>query len=166
MLATIGVYDFDLSGFLAVLARAQIRLLIDVRQRRGVRGAQYAWANESRLRLSLHKAGIGYLHRRDLAPTTELRELQYAEDLREGVGKRSRRELAGAYVAGYTCEILDRADLDSLRREIEARGPAALLCVEGDPEACHRSLIARRMRARFGMQISDLLPDGVSTSGG
>jgi uncharacterized membrane protein len=44
-LATIGVYGFDLQGFLRSLEGAGVGLLIDVRQRRGVRGAEYAWAN-------------------------------------------------------------------------------------------------------------------------
>ena len=38
-------------------------------------------------------------------PTTELRRLQYAEDDRRGVGKRSRRELAAEYARRYTTEI-------------------------------------------------------------
>jgi hypothetical protein len=42
-----------------------------------------------RLQGALAEAGIGYAHHRELAPTTELRHLQYAEDHREGVGKRS-----------------------------------------------------------------------------
>jgi hypothetical protein len=40
--ATIGVYGFDLDGFLDALRRAGVGELIDVRQRRGVRGRDYA----------------------------------------------------------------------------------------------------------------------------
>jgi hypothetical protein len=32
-------------------------------------------------------------------------------------------------------------------------GAAALFCVERDPEACHRLLIAERMRERFGVSV-------------
>jgi uncharacterized protein (DUF488 family) len=35
----------------------------------------------------------------------------------------------------------------------------ALLCVERDPHACHRSLVAERMTARFGLEVEHLLPD-------
>lgn len=92
-LRTIGVYGFDASSFLDSLNKGGVSMLLDVRQRRGVRGTQYAWANSQRLQASLAAAGIGYRHHRDLAPTTELRQLQYAEDARQGVGKRTRREL-------------------------------------------------------------------------
>jgi uncharacterized protein (DUF488 family) len=137
--ATIGVYEADLESFLSALRAAGVTTVIDVRQRRGVRGREYAWANARRLQAALADAGIEYVHRRDLAPTTELRHLQYAEDDRQGVGKRSRTHLAPAYVEGYTREILDAADLSDVLPE---DGLAALLCVERDPEACHRSLLA------------------------
>lgn len=137
--ATIGVYEANLESFLATLRDGGVTLVIDVRQRRGVRGRDYAWANARRLQAALAAAGIGYVHRKDLAPTTALRQLQYAEDDRQGVGKRSRKELAPAYAEGYRREILDAADLDGV---LPAEGLAALLCVERDPEACHRSLVA------------------------
>ena len=41
-MATIGVYGFDGESFLERLRRADVRLLLDVRQRRGVRGPEYA----------------------------------------------------------------------------------------------------------------------------
>ena len=61
---------------------------------------------------------VAYQHHPELAPTTELRHLQYAEDARHGVGKRSRIELAPEYVARYTNEILDRVDLARFAREL------------------------------------------------
>lgn len=42
--ATIGVYGFDGASFLYRLRSANVGLLLDVRQRRGVRGPEYAWA--------------------------------------------------------------------------------------------------------------------------
>jgi hypothetical protein len=45
-------------------------------------------------------------HHPELAPTTELRQLQYREDDRRGIGKRSRRELAPEYARRYIAEIL------------------------------------------------------------
>ena len=35
---------------------------------------------------------------------------------------------------------------------------AALLCVERDPEACHRSLIAERLVREYGAQATHLRP--------
>ena len=158
-LATVGVYGFDLHGFLAALEGGGVGLVLDVRQRRGVRGSEYAWANSQRLQRALAEAGIGYEHRKELAPTTELRQLQYREDARQGVGKRSRAELAGEYRRRYTREILDRADVDGLAASLGDDGRvAALLCVERDPEACHRSLVARRLAERHGFAVTDLRP--------
>lgn len=155
---TIGVYGFDGASFLHQLGHAEVRLLLDVRQRRGVRGTEYAWANSRRLQAALAAARIGYQHHTELAPTTELRHLQYAEDARQGVGKRSRRELAADYARRYTTEILDHADLTPVVSALPTRGTAALLCVERDPEACHRSLIAQRLAARHNVAIAHLRP--------
>ncbi len=128
-ITTIGVYEWDLATFLAALRAADVRLLIDVRQRRGVRGREYAWANAVRLQRALAQARIDYEHHPELAPTTELRQLQYAEDARQGVGKRSRVELAPVYTRRYTREILDRADLAGTRRAAAARRRrCAVLC--------------------------------------
>jgi uncharacterized protein (DUF488 family) len=156
-IATIGVYGFDRDSFLAALSGAGIELLLDVRQRRGVRGSEYAWANARRLEAALAEAGIRYTHLKELAPTTELRELQYREDDRFGEGKRSRTQLAPEYVHRYTEEILDRVDLEPIVRWVGASS-AALLCVERDPEACHRSLVAARLRSERGFEVVHLRP--------
>ena len=156
--ATIGVYGFDAESFRQRLRHADVRLLLDVRQRRGVRGPEYAWANSLRLQAALAHARIAYEHHPELAPTTELRQLQYDEDDRRGVGKRSRRELAAEYTRRYTTEILDRADLTPIVSELQSGGTAALLCVERDPEACHRSLITQRLAEQHGVAIEHLRP--------
>ncbi|MDD9942305.1 MAG: DUF488 domain-containing protein [Myxococcales bacterium] len=156
--ATIGVYGFSGESFVQRLQRADVRLLLDVRQRRGVRGPEYAWANARRLQAALADARIAYEHHRELAPTTELRQLQYAEDDRLGVGKRSRRELAAQYTRRYTTEILDRVDLLPIVVDLPTEGSAALFCVETDAQACHRSLIAQRLTERYRVKIEHLRP--------
>ena len=143
---------------MTALHDAEVRLLLDMRQRRGVRGSEYAWANSKRLQAALEAAGCGYRHLPELAPTTELRRLQYADDDRQGVGKRSRTALAPAYVERYTSEILDHADLDAVVALLPERGTAALFCVERDPEACHRSLIAGRLAAEREVDVTHLRP--------
>ena len=155
-IVTVGVYGFDADSFLHRLRDADVRVLLDVRQRRGVRGSEYAWANAHRLQELLAGAGIDYQHHLELAPTTELRRLQYAEYDRRHVGKRSRHELATTFAAGYVTQILDRADLAPVVSALPATGTAALFCVEEDPQACHRSLIAQRLADRYGMAITHL----------
>jgi uncharacterized protein (DUF488 family) len=157
-LVTIGVYGWDEESFLAALREADVKQLLDVRQRRGVRGSQYAWANSKRLQAALSEAGIAYEHLPELAPTTELRHLQYAEDARQGVGKRSREQLAPDYVSRYVRERLDRVDLEPIVDSMPDDGATALFCVERDPEACHRSLVAERMATQFGLELRHLRP--------
>lgn len=161
-IATIGVYGFERETFLATLAEAKVNLVLDVRQRRGVRGSEYAWANAQRLQEALADAGIGYSHLKELAPTTELRQAQYRADDRRGEGKRSRTVLAPEYADGYTEEILDRVDLAPIVKWIGG-SQAALLCVERDPEACHRSLIAARLQRDWGFSVEDLRPPAAAT---
>jgi len=155
---TIGVYGWDLDGYLAALGAANVELLLDVRQRRGVRGREYSWANSVRLQRALGVAGITYRHHKELAPTTELRHLQYAEDARQRVGKRSRVELAPEYRRRYTREILDQVDLAPIAEALPSEAASALFCVERDPEACHRSIIAERLAEEYAVVVAHLRP--------
>jgi uncharacterized protein (DUF488 family) len=155
-IVTIGVYGLTAEAFIRRLDEAAVRQLIDIRQRRGVRGGEYAWANARRLQQRLAEAGIAYAHRPELAPTTELRRLQYRADDSRGVGQRSRVSLAPEFVRRYTREILDAAPLESVVAELPDDGCGALFCVEATAGACHRSLVADRMAERFGFQVVHL----------
>ena len=135
---TVGVYGSSLETFLDALARERVSAVFDIRQRRGVRGPEYTWANAQRLQRALATAGIAYEHRKELAPTTELRHLQYAADDRQGIGKRARRSLDPEYRTRYIHEILDRVDLADVVAAMPVNGATALLCVEAEPAACHR----------------------------
>jgi len=155
-IATVGVYRSTVEDFLDRLRRHDVAIVIDVRQRRGVRGREYAWANSRRLQASLANAGIEYRHLRELAPTTELRQLQYREDARQNVGKRSRLELDGEYKRRYLSEVLDKVDLGRFLESLPENRTSALLCVEREAGACHRSLIVSRLRAQFRMPVLDV----------
>jgi uncharacterized protein (DUF488 family) len=157
-IATIGVYEFDAASFIRALDRAGVTQVLDIRQRRGVRGSEYAWANARRLQALLADARIGYEYHPELAPDTEMRQLQYRDDDRQGVGKRSRVRLAPEYIRVYTEEILDLAPLEPLVRRLPVHGIAALLCVEATAQACHRSLVAQRLAERFGVEVIHLEP--------
>ena len=155
-IATVGVYHSSLDDFLAKLKRHRVAIVVDVRQRRGVRGREYAWANSLRLQAALEQAGIQYRHLPELAPTTELRQLQYREDDRLKVGKRSRVELSEEYRRRYLNEVLAHVDLGAVLESLPEETTSALLCVERDAQACHRSLIAARLHAQDGVPILDL----------
>ena len=114
-----------------------------MRRRRGVRGAEYAWANATRLQELVAREGIAYEHRLDLAPSDDLRRALYREYEQQGIGQRSRTELSAGYVQRYLAEVLARVDLQALADSLPA--VTALMCVEHAPQACHRSLIAERL---------------------
>ena len=157
-IATIGVYEFDATTFIHALDEAGVTQVLDIRQRRGVRGPEYAWANAQRLQRLLADNRIGYEHHPELAPDTEMRQLQYREDDRRRVGKRSRVELSADYIRVYTQEVLDLVPLEPLVGRLPIHGLAALMCVEATAAACHRSLVAARLVEQFGFQILDIEP--------
>jgi uncharacterized protein (DUF488 family) len=157
-IATIGVYDWDARSYIAALDAAGVTKVFDIRQRRGVRGSVYTWANSQRLQRLLAEAHIGYEHHPELAPDTELRHLQYREDERQGVGKRSRERLSPEYARVFTEEILDLVPLEPFVRRLPVHGIGALMCVEATAQACHRSLVAGRLAERFGYEVVDLEP--------
>jgi uncharacterized protein (DUF488 family) len=156
-IATIGVYGFDAEEFLDALRGAGVGVLLDVRQRRGVRGHEYAWANSQRLQAALAEAGIGYEHHKELAPTTTMRQAQYRADAAAGEGKRHRTHLSPEFEHLYLEQILAPADLDPIAA-LAAQTLPALLCVERDADACHRSLISARLGREYGFEVLNLPP--------
>jgi hypothetical protein len=64
--------------------------------------------------------------------------------------------LATEYRERYLHEILEQADLAPLVAELPRDRAAALFCVEHDPEACHRSLVAERLAEEFGARVTHL----------
>ena len=74
------------------------------------------------------------------------------------MGKRSRITLAPEYVEGYLREVLDHVDLRAFAASLPRDSATALLCVERDAPACHRSLIAARMAVEEGAEVTHLTP--------
>jgi hypothetical protein len=74
------------------------------------------------------------------------------------VGKRTRVVLAPEYVERYTREVLDRFDAGSLVAGLPRDAVVALLCVEREPGACHRSLVAERLHAEHALPVTHLRP--------
>jgi hypothetical protein len=158
-LVTVGVYGFDEAGFFQALQEAQVDTLCDIRQRRGVRGAAYAFANSRRLQAKLAELGVRYLQCKELAPTGNIRQLQKAADSQNRRAKRQRRSLSPAFVAAYQEGILARFDsqswLDGLPPDTKV---VALCCVEREPLACHRSLLAGKLEQELGLPVEHIVP--------
>jgi len=164
---TIGVYGFDEDSFFDAVRASGCDLFCDIRARRGVRGARYAFANSRRLQDRLRECGIAYAHVKELAPSREVRLAQHEEDRRLGVRKRTRDELGAAFIDAYRATCLDHLDIDRLWTESMHRAERPLLfCVERAPRACHRSLVADWFVRRWGIDVRDLEPCGSSSSPG
>jgi uncharacterized protein (DUF488 family) len=160
-ISTIGVYGFSEAAFFQKLQRAGVDTFCDIRWRRGVRGREYAFVNSGRLQRRLGELGIRYMHFRELAPSPELRGRQTAADKAAGIEKRKRTTLGEAFIAGYhqaMSRFESRKFLESLGTETKI---AVLFCVERDPAACHRSLLAERLQNDLGAEIEvvHLMPD-------
>ena len=104
-ITTIGGYGFTEAGFIGALQKADVDTFVDVRQRRGMRGARYAFLNSSRLQSLLALAGIRYVHALDLAPSPSVRDAQKEDDRALGVAKRDRAVFPPAFVQKYKSEI-------------------------------------------------------------
>lgn len=156
---TIGAYGCDAERFFAALAAAGVDTFCDVRARRGVRGREYAFANSQRLQVRLAELGIRYLHRPDLAPSSETRAAQHAADAAEHTAKRQRGILGPAFVDAYRRERLAGFDSAAFLADLgpEAR-VVALFCVEREPAACHRGLLADRLARDLDVAVRHLLP--------
>lgn len=157
-IATVGVYGWDADRFFRALQEARVDLLCDIRRRRGVRGAEYAFANSQRLQARLAELGIAYLHRLDLAPSAAVRQTQQTVDEAGKVAKRQRQTLSPAFVDAYQQDVLAGFDARQFAGELGDARVVALLCVEGDAAACHRSLLADRLARDLDLPVRHLPP--------
>lgn len=157
-LFTIGIYGWDEGVFHARLRTTPIDVLVDVRQRRGVRGRDARFGNVSRLEPALLDSGIDYQHLKDLAPSTSVRAMQAEEDSRSATTKRQRRNLSPAFVAAYRQQIDGSPGIDQLQGLLLRGHRPVLLCVERDPSACHRSVLAEVLDSGQGIEVHHLLP--------
>jgi uncharacterized protein (DUF488 family) len=154
---TIGVYHSTGEEYFKKLTNNNIDTFCDIRQRRGVRGSQYAFVNSKRLQDKLNQLGIKYRHILELAPTPEIRESQKKADDETGELKRNRDKLGQAFIKTYKENILEKLDLnlfiDGLT-EIKAN-KVVFFCVEEKPEACHRKLVTDQLE-KLGYKITHL----------
>ena len=156
---TIGVYGFDESSFFEALRKTEVDTFCDIRSRRGVRGATYAFANSMRLQARLAELGIRYIHRKDLGPTKAVREKQAAADKATKIAKRKRTALGEAFIEAYHTECLAAFEPQNLIDELASDAQVvALFCVEKVPEACHRSLVADKLAKTLNLEVEDILP--------
>ena len=124
------------------LADAGVSLLADVRElplsrRRGF--------SKSALALALGEAGIAYEHHRALGNPKAIRDVWKSGD-------------SAAGIAGYRAHLAgpSRESVAALAARV-AEGGVCLLCVEHEPERCHRRFLAEALAERLGaLHVRDL----------
>ena len=96
---TIGVYNSTEETYFNKLINSKIELFCDIRQRRGVRGAQYKYVNSNYLQEKLKALGIEYLYIKALAPTNEIRQKQKDADKINRETKKVRTKLGTVFAS-------------------------------------------------------------------
>ena len=156
---TIGAYGFDEEQFFRALEDAGVDTFCDIRQRRGVRGAKYAFANSKRLQARLLQLGIRYHYAPELAPTEAVRTRQKDADKAAKIPKRKRDQLDSSFIEAYRNEILDSFDAEAFMQAVGVHARVIVLfCVEREPAACHRSLVAAELKQALGLAVEHQLP--------
>lgn len=156
---TIGVYGWDEEDFAQAIRDAAPGVFVDVRRRRGLRGATYAWANSSRLQATLAELGIPYVHRLDVAPSDATRHIVARDAIADGIGYRDRVILSPEYHEAYGQEVLATFDAQDFVVSLgEDLGSIMLFCVEQAPAACHRSILAEQIARNLGADVEHILP--------
>lgn len=154
---TIGVYGSTEQQFFNKLVENNIDTFCDIRQRRGVRGSEYAYVNSQRLQNRLAEMGILYDYLKDLAPTKEIRDKQKEADKLAGIQKKDRTLLGDVFIDGYKRHIVDY-DFGTLVEKLKGMGAdkVAFFCVESSPFACHRSIVSEKLHKQFGYPVKHL----------
>lgn len=156
-IVTIGAYGFEHAAFFQALLDAHVDIFCDLRARRGVRGSQYTFANSTRLQQSLQQIGIRYVHCKELAPSAALRAVQTEEDRQAHVAKRARSVLSQRFIQGYEQECLALFDARQFMTQTGKNAAVVcLFCVEHEPDACHRSLVARRLAQELALHVTHI----------
>ncbi|MCL6626496.1 MAG: DUF488 domain-containing protein [Alicyclobacillus shizuokensis] len=148
---TIGVYGRTETDFFKNLVEYSITLFVDIRARRGMRGAKYSFVNSTYLQERLKELNIKYLHIRDLAPSREARDQQREDDKLLGINKQARHSLSRSFIERYRDECLSHFDLATFIRQFEDEN-LVFFCVEREPEACHRGIVADEL-SQLGIKV-------------
>lgn len=154
---TIGVYNSTELQFFNKLTENHIDTFCDIRQRRGVRGRDYAFVNSKYLQNKLAEMDIKYGHIIELAPTSEIREKQKQADIINGERKRDRTKLGNTFIQEYKKHI-QNYDFDALITHLDTIGAdkVVFFCVEEFASACHRSIVAQELHNRYNFEVIHL----------
>jgi uncharacterized protein (DUF488 family) len=145
-LATIGYENATVQTFLAALREAGVELLVDVRALATSRRPGFA---KTRLSANLAEAGIEYLHLRRLGTPAEGR----------AAARAGRYDELRSVFAAHLATPAAQEELELLADLVRRGRRVCLMCLEADPEHCHRSLVADALAERLPLQVRHLHPD-------
>ena len=140
---TVGYEGATVEHVLASLRDAGTRTLIDVRDRPVSRKPGFS---QRALQAAVEETGVAYVHLAELGTPKAGREAARAGRRHDFVRiMEARLGSAEGEKALGVAALLARTE-----------GPVCLLCLEGDPQRCHRSIIAARLAARLGAEVKHL----------
>jgi uncharacterized protein (DUF488 family) len=142
-LATVGYERDTQPAVIDRLKTAGVELVIDVR---AVASSRKAGFSKTLLSASLNAEGIGYVH---------LRELGTPKPGRIAARKGHVAEMHEIFEA-HLAEPAAQLELAKATEFVRDGKKAALLCYEADATACHRSIVAARIRETLGCEIENL----------
>jgi uncharacterized protein (DUF488 family) len=142
---TIGYEQATSKAVLDELARAKVRLLVDVR---AVAASRRPGFSKRQLAAGLDERGIGYLHLRGLGTPKEGRAAA-----RRGDAKTMLRIYEKHLATPQASE-----EMDELAALVRAGRRVCLLCYERDPRQCHRRCIGELLGERTEARVKDLIP--------
>jgi len=130
---TIGYEGATVSEFVAALQKAGVERVIDVRALPLSRRPGFS---KTPLRGALEEAGIDYVHLKALGTPSEGR-----------TAARAGRHGDMARIYAGQLELPEAMAQSAQMLGLAAERPSALLCMEREPEHCHRSLLLKAVAA-------------------
>lgn len=165
-LATIGYERAGVEDFVATLKAAGVRVLIDVR---AVPWSQRPEFRQAALRATLAAAGIGYAHlpglgnprRRGRAERRAIDSAGRAGDAAPDAepGPPGRGPGAEDFAAFFRRHLASETAAPDLARAaaLARQGGACLMCLEKDPNRCHRRFVAEALATIAPLTVRHLV---------
>jgi uncharacterized protein (DUF488 family) len=155
---TMGVYGRNEEEFFRKVLEHKIDTFCDIRRRRAVRGSEYTFVNSIKLQKKLKELGIAYFHFIDLSASLDLIKLQKEIDQKSKIQRRKRESLSQDFIDRFTQENLKNFDSKKFLENFDKKTKNILLfCVEKNPEACHRSLVAHKLAADLNLKVVHII---------
>lgn len=142
-LFTIGYEQTPSKAVLDELARAGVKLLVDVR---AVTSSRRPGFSKNQLAAGLDERGISYIHLKGLGTPKEGRQ----------AARSGKYDVLHRVYAAHLKKPEARQELDELSALVKKAGPVCLLCYERDHRHCHRRWIAEIVEQRDRVKVENL----------